>query len=103
MRKQIARSVVIDSTDGTVTINGLTFPYYIAPDPSIDLAPGIGIVNIGILADEVTVIGADGTVNRPVEPSLQAELSWARRVAREIVLEGLADIVNQFPLPKEGS
>jgi hypothetical protein len=98
-KQSIAREIVLDGQANEIRINGVVFPFHILPAPEVELIgsdPGmasLGALHVGILADNITVIGESGNVQRVVQASAEAELAWARARAEEIVIDGLADVL----------
>jgi len=92
---RFANSIVVDHQKNEIRIDGLAFPYWTTPDPEIELI-GDGmpaVLNFGIYADNLTYISKDGEEKVLARGQRHAESEWAKRRAKEIVLEGLADVV----------
>lgn len=93
-----ANTVVVDRQKHEIRIDGLVFPYYTAPDPEIELPPSDhrrmpATLHIGLYADNVTYISAEGEARQLHQAGPSAESEWTQRRAKEIVYEGLADII----------
>jgi hypothetical protein len=52
------------------------------------------VLNIGIFAESITYIGDDGRPKPLLEATPAAHSEWARRRAKEIVLERMADVLS---------
>ena len=93
--KKIAHDVVLDYRDESITIDGIPFPFYVEPDPEVSVAGEgtIGVLHIGVLASNLTVIGPTGTIVRPIQAPLGVELRWAAERAKEIVRDQMADVI----------
>lgn len=64
--KRIARDVVIDHTKSHVTIDGHEFPYHVAPDFKVTSSDNdVTLVHLAIMADNATVITAEGREEYP--------------------------------------
>lgn len=97
---KVAHTVIIDATKGTIEIEGVVFPYYVMPDPEVELtAEGVAgapaIVHIGIIASNVLYRGEDGG-RVLAQADTDTELRWARRRAEEVVCMGLADVLESI-------
>jgi hypothetical protein len=93
--KTIAHDVVIDYRDESISINGVRFPYYVMPDPEVEVVQdgSMGILHVGILANNLSVIGSQGTVKTVAKAPMAVELDWAVARAKELVHEGLAPVL----------
>jgi hypothetical protein len=97
-KQSIAHEIVLDGQANEIRINGVVFPFHVLPAPEVELIgdpgmPVLGALHVGILADNITVIGQSGNVQRVVQASSAVELAWARARAEDIVIEGLADVL----------
>ena len=104
--KRFAHEVVVDHPGNEVRIDGVSFPYYVEPEPQLEIPHDEGempfaILRIGVFAESVTYIAPDGEPRRLLEASPQAHSEWARRRAREIVYDGMADVIAWFRDAKE--
>lgn len=91
---RVAHEIVVDHKAHEIRIDGLTFPYYVEEGPEVDTIEGmIGVLRVGIYADNLSVITSDGTERHLTTPMKQVELAWAAQRGREIVREGLADVI----------
>jgi len=90
---KFAHTVELDHVKGQLRIDGLAFPYYVEEGPEIDVLDGrLGVVRVGIYADNVSVITADGTRTEHSAPDY-IEQAWAAERGKEIVRDGLADVL----------
>lgn len=97
MMQRLAHVVEIDHQQGALTIDGEVFPYAIAPSPTASgVDDFIGIVSLDLYADEVVVTTKHGERHTTRYANQAVELAWARREARRIVLEGMADIIQNL-------
>lgn len=94
-KMKFAHDVVVDSQKNEIRINGLAFPYWIKPDPEIEvIGDGLpAVVNIGIYADNLTYISEAGEARVIAQAADDTERRWAAERGREIVREGLAEVI----------
>lgn len=73
MTPPVAREVVLDERSGAVTVDGVTLPCCVLPDPSIELvASGMLItLTLTLPADRVVMVSRDDTRS-------EVETTWAR-------------------------
>jgi hypothetical protein len=95
---RFANSVVVDRQANEIRIDGVAFPYWIQPNPEIEIPPSAerrhpATLHIGLYADNLTYITGEGEVQVMHVATPEQESEWARRRAKEIVLEGLSDII----------
>lgn len=97
MQKRFAHNVTLDFRDHSMSIDGIPFPFWIEPSPQIDLPHLDGsmltTVRIGLFTDSLTLIDEHGLRRTVVEARLEEDLRWARERAKEIVMEGLAGVL----------
>lgn len=100
MQNRFAHEVVLDGRDQSISIDGIRFPYWVMPDPEVEVIEEgvLGALRIGVLADNVTVIGRSGTVHHPITCDQRTNMEWARRRGTEIAQEGLADVLQWIGL-----
>jgi hypothetical protein len=90
---KIAHTVELDHVKHELRIDGLTFPYYVEPDPQVYVLDGrVGVLQVGIYADNLSVITAEGTQTKVSAPH-HIEMAWAAERGKEIVRDGLADVI----------
>jgi hypothetical protein len=92
---RFCHEIVVDRQKNEIRMDGVAFPYWTGPDPEIELmGPGMpAVLTIGVFADNLTYISDQGEPKVLAQASPRAESEWAKRRAKEIVLEGLADVV----------
>ena len=97
MTQHFCHEIVVDHQKNEIRLDGVPLPYWVEPDPEIELPKGaqahIGILRIGIFAESITYIGKEGGRKTLLEASPRAHSEWARRRAREIVYDGMADVL----------
>jgi len=94
---RVAHSIVLDARDGSISIEGARLPYHLRDEPVVaDLDGMVGAVTVTFYADNVELVSKTGERSHPIVARLGPELEWARREARRIVLEGMADIVQRL-------
>lgn len=99
VRQRIAHTITVDhraeEDGGGLYIEGVKVPFAVKPDPVVDDIEGyIGTVTVTFYADNVEVVTKGGERRYPVRTGpFAAELEWARREARRIVLEGMSDVL----------
>jgi hypothetical protein len=95
MKNRFANTVVVDSQKNEIRIDGVPFPYWVAPDPEIEvIADGApAVLHIGIYADNLTYVSQEGEHKVIAAADITTELAWARERAKDIVLDGLRDVV----------
>ena len=99
MRQRIADTITVDYRDwdqgGGLYIEGVRVPFAVQPPVHVDNIDGyVGAVSVTFYADNVEVVSKGGERSYPVRTGpLERELEWARREARRIVHEGMADVL----------
>lgn len=96
---KIANEVVLDHTTGKVFIDGIEFPFFIEPEAEVEVLDGVAVVRISVYADNVRLVGDDGATRAARRAPLSDELAWAAERGREIVRDGLADVIAQLRVP----
>ena len=97
--QRFAHTIGVDEQRGVVSIDGVDLPYIVAGDvyspELVNFHNGqLWGVTLTLYADHVELVGRRG--ERQLRDSAwhhEADMEWARREARRIVLEGMADIL----------
>lgn len=64
MSRRIARDVVVDHVNSTITIDGHLFPYCVRDNVAV-ASDRLPYVRMELLADNIRVVTADGEFNYP--------------------------------------
>lgn len=97
--ERIAHTIVVDHSQAgrghtPLFIDGVQVPYALGPKVEVtDIDGFVGCVTVTFYADEVTLISKGGESRTVKAITFEDELEWARREARRIVHEGMADIL----------
>jgi len=89
---RLAHIVELDYVKNQLRIDGTVFPYFVEEGPEVEVLDHIGTVRVGILANNLSVITADGTKTHVKAPDY-IETAWAAERGKEIVRDGLADVI----------
>lgn len=94
---KVCHEIVIDHTISTITMDGVEFPFYVTPDIQLDLTadtPGApAIVHLGVITENLRVVSAQGETTVIASSDPETNLRWARARARDIVIEGMYDVL----------
>lgn len=98
MRQRIAHTITVDhrpwDEGGGLYIEGVRVPFATSPEITVDDIEGfIGAVGVTFYADNVEVVSKGGERRIQQTTSFEHELEFARREARRIVHEGMADVL----------
>lgn len=99
IRQRIAHTITVDHREekdgGGLYVEGVKVPFAVKSDPVVSHIDGyVGTVTVTFYADNVEVVTRGGERRYPVRTGpFEAELEWARREGRRIVLEGMADVI----------
>lgn len=93
---KFAHEVDLDHQKGEIRIDGTRFPYYVTP--KIDIEPGDyrgapAVVTLRLYADNVMLVSRAGKASHVYSCERETDLAWARERAKEIVRDGLADVI----------
>lgn len=93
---KIADEITLDHKDGSIRINGETFPYYVGQE--IDVKPSEyagcpAVVTVQIWADDVRLVTKDGTVSHIASSSEEIDHAWAAARAAAVGLDGSGDVI----------
>lgn len=93
--RKFAHEVVVDADTGEILIDGVAFPYYVMDDVEVEVAfeGAVGVLRMGVIADNLTLITKDGHARPLVSAPAQVESDWARVRAQEIVRDGLSEVI----------
>lgn len=98
MKERIAHVITVDhrpwGEGGGLYIEGVRVPFAISPEITVDDIEGfVGTVGVTFYADNVEVVSKGGERRIQQTTSFERELEFARREARRIVHEGMADVL----------
>lgn len=95
LKKRVAHRISLDYRTGSLWIEGVEVPFHISPEVEVhDFDGAVGGVTVTLYADEVEVISKAGTSKiRRSRAADQTDMEFARREARRIVHEGMADVL----------
>lgn len=88
---KLAASVILDAREG-VTIDGVTFPWYVSDTATVDFGPDrITTINLQLFVDGVvSIVDRDGC-RRVIDGFLGKGLGDVGAYARELVHKGLLE------------
>lgn len=95
---KIAHMIEIQPKTGQIFIEGVEFDFYVKEAPEVDtseMGGQVALVTLSVYADNV-VYGERhvfSTMDQETRERAQLESAWARREARRIVHEGMADVL----------
>lgn len=100
---RIAHDIEVNAETGRIVMDGLTFPYHVGAEPEVELMGpgGPAILTIAIPTRNLVYVSTEGERRVLAAATDAEEMAWARQRAKEIVLEGLADIVSQLKVEED--
>ena len=96
---KMAHTIEVNAQQGKVFIDGIVFPYYILENPEIVMIPGfenVSALQLQVLTRNLVVVGSEGEERVITQASDEDERIWAAERGREIVRDGLAEIIASF-------
>lgn len=105
---KIAHEIIVTSGEGGhIDIDGVTFPFHVMDDIEVERIAGHrgapAILRIGVLADNLTLVSSEGRRTVVAQSNDDVNRAWARQRAREIVVEGMYDVLEWIKGGRDGN